>query len=1338
MDTIDKLNQSLLERLPPDHYQRYLLTSLAVSQIEQILDLGKLTILDVGGHSSSLKLFLPENKVVLSDPLDPPAFTHRKEIPFQHSGYVVGLGGQLPFRDESFELVAAHDTLEHVPPESREAFLEDMMRVSSRFLILNGPVANNEVVRAEKRISDFWDRTLHWKEHFLSEHAQHTLPSSELIQAKLSEAGSVFVAIPNGDFHRWFLLMAIRSYLLALAESDSLQVAIDVAYNRLISPMDFGTRTYREAYLVSNRSEDRQILDDVAKVIQAQEIDKGASQVIEDLVDALETHANQISQHTQKLHDQIEFFSYQADQLSEQARVASQNSESYRSQLETNIQELAQVRRAFQEARKRLNEIALSPEFHAFERIYRGLVRVLPFDTVRGRTVRRAMRGAKRVISAPNHRVVRHADLYTQWIESEEPKQWVPLDIDLSYRPTFLIEVFLSPDDSQASIDRTLDSLAKQHYLPEAVKVHSRGISQNLIEKLSGRPTDLYGPDDDVPRDTADYACFIQAGDVLNEHALLELAALLNKDPALDYAYSDYDHIGSDGLRARPRFTPQWSPELLISEPYAAAFFAVRLSILDSIGPPNTKLGSATLWDLALRATEQARKVARISKVLVHKSARRNNRNVQIALIQSHLARQNLNGEVIHDGNIRVKWNIKDSPIVSVIIPTAHNRVMLRRCLGSLQSAFELQRIIVDSTERTPDKEKWYAELVEDFDFQLLWWQDEFNYSRVNNFAAQHATGDILLFLNDDIEMINRDAIDEMVGWTEREGVGLVGAQLLYENGDIQHAGVIVGLGDFADHVFRGLRPEENTIFGSPNSYRNFLAVTGAAMMIERQLFERLGGWDERFLLCGSDVELGLRARRGGYRSMVTPHARFRHYESATRGTRVPVQDFFTSFWDYQPFLYGGDPYFNPNLSGRSPAPTLKLEHEIQPSEAVSSIIGRSLAPFRQQHGGEAEAFSELCQVEDGEVDKTHDLHSRNSSRTSVSTINWFIPDVDSPFYGGIHTIFRFANHFKDKYDVKNRFVVIGNGPEQYVHSGLRAAFPRLAESEIIVGNFLVNPSALDDLPKCDAAIATLWFTAYAVSKFAGAKRKFYFIQDFEPMFYPAGTMYGLAEESYRLGLYGICNSLPLKDIYESQYGGKAAGFVPCVDTSFFYPDDARRNGPPYTVFLYGRPGHWRNCYELAVAALKRLKQDLKHDVRIVTAGSWAINESIGDGFMNSLGLLDYRDTPALYRSCDAGLVLTVSRHPSYLPLELMASGALVIQNENPTAMWLLRDGDTCLLATPTADDLYRKLKVGLLETNLREKIVAAALENIRAKHSDWASAMDGMYHFMERPNNEK
>ena len=609
----------------------------------------------------------------------------------------------------------------------------------------------------------------------------------------------------------------------------------------------------------------------------------------------------------------------------------------------------------------------------------------------------------------------------------------------------------------------------------------------------------------------------------------------------------------------------------------------------------------------------------------------------------------------------------------------------------------------------------------------------EFNYSAANNLGARVAHGEVLVFLNDDTEIVSPEWLTELVGWATRPEIGLAGLRLLDGAGAIQHGGVIVGMTGFGGHLFAGMRPGEDSLLGSTDWYRNCLSVTAACVAVERPLFDAIGGFDERFLLCGSDVVLGLDARFHGKRSVCSPFAEVRHLESETRGENVPPEDFYTSYWRYQSWLRGGDPYFSPASRWRAPSRYCGGAGEPTAMEVAGTILGREFSIFRQSSDEEeSKMLARQCRADRGLEGRVREQHEREPGPIDVRTVNWFFPEMDSPFYGGINTALRIADRLARENGVENQFILAATPNEAYIRSAIAAAFPAIAGSKIVFTNGEPGP-ALDSMPPADVSIATQWHTAYLVANFPHTRRRFYLIQDFEPGFYPAGTNYALAEETYRLGLYGICNTEHMRALYERRYEGEGMSFMPAVDDTVFHARNREEREGPITVFTYARPGHWRNCWELASPALGELKRRLGQDVRIVTAGSWARPDDLGRG-IEHLGLLDYRDTGKLYRQCDLGLALTVSEHPSYLPLELLACGAPVVAFDNPAGDWIIQHEVNSIRCPRTIDGLAEGLERLATDDELRRRLSRRGLEDIAARHGDWQRALSGIYAYLCEP----
>lgn len=458
-----------------------------------------------------------------------------------------------------------------------------------------------------------------------------------------------------------------------------------------------------------------------------------------------------------------------------------------------------------------------------------------------------------------------------------------------------------------------------------------------------------------------EFVALLDHDDTLAPFALAALVERINWEPDCDLIYSDHDLLSSDGQRRyQPLFKPDWSPAILLSANYITHLTTIRTGLAREVGGFNPETDGAQDWDLFLRVSERTGRIAHIPHILYHwrDSSASTADNIwaksyappaQLRAITAHLARRGLpEPRAFFDpsGYIRVAWKADRSKLVSIIIPSRGVTKPLQKCIRSIQSATAYPNweiVIVNNGSQRPEEFPFYRQLSADSRIRVVHWEappgTDFNFNAVNNYGAACARGELLLFLNNDIEAITPDWLDELALWSELEDVGVVGAKLLRPTGQIQHAGVIIGLTGFAGHIF-GEQPENQWgIFGLAEWYRDYLAVTAACMLLRREVFERIGGFDERFILCGSDVEICLRARAAGLRVIYNPFARLVHLEGATRSNAVPAEDFHTSFPHYHPALTAGDPYFNPNLSYWQLNPTLRQPGEQAPLEFVLDFL---------------------------------------------------------------------------------------------------------------------------------------------------------------------------------------------------------------------------------------------------------------------------------------------------------------------------------------------------------------------------------------------------------------
>lgn len=904
-------------------------------------------------------------------------------------------------------------------------------------------------------------------------------------------------------------------------------------------------------------------------------------------------------------------------------------------------------------------------------------------------------------------------ETYGQWRASRNRTTASEIDVETS----FAVVIETSSGDGPDALAATRRSLLAQ-----------AGRAPKIIEVASG--CDLA---ESLSAISADLVLFLTAGSTLAPTALQEVAHAHRVDPALDVIGFDSDLAGR-GRPVDPVFRPEWSPETMLGTNYLGRAFAMRTSLARRIGG---SLDDRGIWRMLLSAGLSARTVGRVPEVLLTEPSRRPGASeLDAAMVREVLAERGERAETsVEHGIVRVRFQLDEWPTVSIVIPTRHGRANLSRLLPSLARtdypAFDVT--VIDNGGQSEERDTWYAGADAGMDLKVIWWTEEpFNYNRVNNAAARASTGEVLVMLNDDTEVVDPGWLRETVGLLMRDGIGTVGLQLLQGDGLIQHGGVMLGPGGFADNLFTGMAPHSDTLIGSTDWYRNSLAVTGACVAIRRSDFEDVGGLDERFILTGSDVVLGLDQVLRGRRNAVIPFDMVRHYESITRGSTVPPEDFYASYWRYHPWLAAGDPYVSPNVSRLTAVPRFRSPRDDDPVKLALQVLGRAFMKVKQGSSISEEATGLIHQasVSRATVDQVNAAHAAVEGFAEVKTVNWFIPDIDMPFFGGLNTAFRIAEKLTLEHGVRNRFVFLAAPNELFFRSALVAAFPGL--DDVDISFYDGSDESIAALPPADAAVATLWLTADHVAKAPGVRRKFYLMQDYEPGFYPASTLYAMAEETYRLGLYAICNTKSMYDIYTGHYGGKAMYFAPAVDRSIYHAEGRREKAAdePVTIFAYARD-HFRNCWELAYAALREIKRIHGDKVRIVAAGARYLPQTAD--FID-LGLLDYRATGAIYRETDIGLTLQISRHPSYLPLELMACGVPMVAPDSMWFEWLFRDGENSRLAMRTYEDIVEQLDTLVRDAELRRRLSAGALQTIDESHSSWDAALGDIYAYLCDP----
>lgn len=440
------------------------------------------------------------------------------------------------------------------------------------------------------------------------------------------------------------------------------------------------------------------------------------------------------------------------------------------------------------------------------------------------------------------------------------------------------------------------------------------------------------------------FIAFLDHDDELAAHALLMLVQKLQQMPDADLLYSDEDKIDEKGQRSLPFFKPDWSPVLEWSQNYVGHLMCVRSTLLRELGCLTPGTQGSQDHDLVLRLAAHGAKIIHIPQVLyhwrVHAASTSSNPEAKPYAhsagkdaVSRHLRfRYPEQFDRVEDSDYGFvytpRFKVAPNALASIIIPTLDKADLLKACIDSIHQATELncyEILVLDNGSREPETAAYFHQLAGDPRVRVIEAHIPFNWSRLNNIGRQHAQGQVLVFLNNDTVVISPDWLQRLMEYALLPDVAIVGPLLLYPDKTIQHAGVVVGMGGWADHVFKG---QEVTHYPSPfvSSVlpRNVLAVTGACMAISTERFDQLGGFDEEFQICGSDVELGIRGHLQGYLNVYLPTARLYHLESKTRSAEVPDVDFKQSAIKYAPFRLDGDPFFNPNLDKQLSTPTAR------------------------------------------------------------------------------------------------------------------------------------------------------------------------------------------------------------------------------------------------------------------------------------------------------------------------------------------------------------------------------------------------------------------------------
>ena len=550
---------------------------------------------------------------------------------------------------------------------------------------------------------------------------------------------------------------------------------------------------------------------------------------------------------------------------------------------------------------------------------------------------------------------------YQTWLEQYEKNNCNLVHLqniheNLKYKPT--ISILLPTYNTPLTLLKACINSVKQQIYPNWQLCiaddasSSKELTEFLIELASTDPRILVtirttnghisaASNSALELSEGEYVGLLDHDDELAPHALLMMVQAINKNPKASLFYSDEDKIDEYGQRRDPHFKPAWNRDLFYSHNYITHFCILSRNLVKRIGGFREGTEGSQDYDLFLRAISHLGnlQIIHVPHILYHWRAIDGSTALNSRMKNyTHQSGKKALIDYFHPTNIKVKvkdhilnncyrleWPLPDPlPLVSLIIPTRDNCDLLKTCIDTILNKtsypnFEI--IVIDNQSTCQRTLDYFHEITTSFDAQVLKFNAPFNFSDINNFGVQHAKGSIIGMLNNDIEVKNSEWLTEMVRHVSRPDIGCVGAKLYYPDGRIQHAGVVLGIGGVAGHSHKYFSAHHNGYHSRLSLVQNYSAVTGAALLVRKNVYQEVGGLEPKLQIAFNDIDFCLKVLEAGYRNLWTPFAEMIHHESVSRGHEDNPEKIarFNSEANYMIEKWGellvNDPCYNPNLT---------------------------------------------------------------------------------------------------------------------------------------------------------------------------------------------------------------------------------------------------------------------------------------------------------------------------------------------------------------------------------------------------------------------------------------
>lgn len=980
-------NRGLLD-LPFDQYSRQQIVQQIVNHCIRVKN-ERLKILDVGGYKGQTLEFFPNDEVVILDVFE-----------IQEPHYVCGDGANMEFADSSFDLVCSFDVLEHIPKNKRTKFIEECNRVSKKGFFVAAPMDNDMgmVATTESYVDKIYSSIHHQHHPWLKEHSDNGLPKRKEIEATIGDNKLQFERFESNNLLSWFSMQGLI-FMRTILDDKNSYLGEDFAakvrtesnrfYNTHSASIDDLTplSSYRNIYFISKQTKLVQKVREYKKKIKS--IKSGNS-----LAANLALHNtvfSDILRVTLGIKDEAQRQISYYQQVRQEHLI-------YKQQLDAINRSLSwratkPLRRISGMTRRIMDNSTIRAKkiIKSFIKPFMPLIVRLLYLRVAGRRIfinrhtRRIPIYARLVNRVDAALLLKHSEKereldYEKWLR-KNPLTKKQLEdqriksLKLSSQPliSILVPVY-NPDIEflKTCIDSVLAQTYQKWELCLADDASPNEEVRRLIKEYANKDKRIKyvfrkhnghickATNSALDLATGEYIALLDDDDYLWPNALYEAAKAISNDPEIEFLYSDEDKIDTTGRHhENPFFKPGWSPEYLRSVNYITHFSVLRRQLVKKIGGLRVGYEGAQDWDLFLRVSRETDKVVHIPKILYSwRKSDTSTASTPGAKEYAYINQKKALADDVKDRGLianidwqiplsmwRVNYVLPSEPLVSIIIPTKNQLMYISQCLESVitKTVYGNYEIVIVDTGST-EQRVW--ELYEQYqartDLKVVKWTREFNFSGACNFGVSKARGQYLLFLNNDTELISPNWLGDMVGYASQRDIGAVGCKLYYPTGQLQHGGIILGVGGqggtpgIAGHFFPAFRenpPQDPGQLLYDGGTRNFAAVTAACLMVSREKYDKVKGFDTKFKIAFNDVDFCLKLLKSNYRNVYLPHVELYHHESISigrLGSKVRDPKLFAKEIAMMLSKWGNiienDPYYHPEFRRDIASARLKVQ----------------------------------------------------------------------------------------------------------------------------------------------------------------------------------------------------------------------------------------------------------------------------------------------------------------------------------------------------------------------------------------------------------------------------